>query len=197
MALRRSSRELRAPTVAAAMRLFADQGYPGTSVAQVAEAVGISKQLLLYHFRSKAEIRELVVHDVLDVARAFGERLEAIAQSDAPEAETTAALADLAAAHARQPEFVRFVLRELLTPDSDLEARMHSVVDASLAAASARLGTADADADVMRGRLELALLQLLAVHALPDRATDDDDALRDRQRREGQLVPMVSRAVFG
>jgi len=48
-----------------AARLFADQGYDGTSVQEIADAVGIRKPSLLYHFRSKDELRENVLAEML------------------------------------------------------------------------------------------------------------------------------------
>ncbi len=48
-----------------AARLFAEQGYDGTSVQEIADAVGIRKPSLLYHFRSKDELRENVLAEML------------------------------------------------------------------------------------------------------------------------------------
>lgn len=48
-----------------ATRLFAGQGYDGTSVQQIADAVGIRKPSLLYHFKSKDELRENVIAEML------------------------------------------------------------------------------------------------------------------------------------
>ena len=56
--LRQSIRE-------AATRLFAKSGYHGTTVKQIADEVGISKQLLLYHFSSKEALRAAVLHELL------------------------------------------------------------------------------------------------------------------------------------
>ncbi|MEM7437258.1 MAG: helix-turn-helix domain-containing protein, partial [Myxococcota bacterium] len=49
-----------------ATRLFAEQGYDGTSVQEIADAVGIRKPSLLYHFKSKDELRENVIAEMLN-----------------------------------------------------------------------------------------------------------------------------------
>ncbi|MEN0061880.1 MAG: TetR family transcriptional regulator [Myxococcota bacterium] len=48
-----------------AERLFADQGYDGTSVQQVAEAAGVRRPTLIYHFGSKDQLRLEVLEGVL------------------------------------------------------------------------------------------------------------------------------------
>jgi len=57
--------DVRAQILTQATRLFAEQGYDGTSVQQIAEAVGIRKPSLLYHFRSKDSLRENVLAEML------------------------------------------------------------------------------------------------------------------------------------
>ncbi len=70
-----------------AVQQFARQGYRGTSVQELADAVGISKQLLLYHYASKEAVMESVMEAVteawssllpllLDVLTAEGEPFE-------------------------------------------------------------------------------------------------------------------------
>jgi AcrR family transcriptional regulator len=48
--------ETRARILDAARALFAEQGYAGTSVRDLAEVLGITKAALYYHFPGKAEI---------------------------------------------------------------------------------------------------------------------------------------------
>ena len=57
--------DVRRQIITHATRLFAGQGYDGTSVQQIADAVGIRKPSLLYHFKSKDELRENVIADML------------------------------------------------------------------------------------------------------------------------------------
>lgn len=48
--------------LAAARRLFAEQGYTGTSTGAIAQAVGLTQPAIFYHFTSKEELfRELAV----------------------------------------------------------------------------------------------------------------------------------------
>lgn len=61
VARRHDTEALRIDIREAALRLFAQSGYDGTSVQQVADAVGISKQLLLYHYPSKEALRSAVI----------------------------------------------------------------------------------------------------------------------------------------
>ena len=48
-----------------AIRLFGENGFEGTSIQAVADAVGIRKPSLLYHFKSKEELRQAVIRDLL------------------------------------------------------------------------------------------------------------------------------------
>jgi len=57
--------DVRTQILTHATRLFAEQGYDGTSVQQIADAVGIRKPSLLYHFNSKDELRENVIAEML------------------------------------------------------------------------------------------------------------------------------------
>ena len=57
--------DVRAEILSQATRLFAEQGYDGTSVQEIADAVGIRKPSLLYHFKSKDELREKVLAQML------------------------------------------------------------------------------------------------------------------------------------
>ena len=45
----------------AAMRLFAEKGFDGTSTGDILDAVGIARGTLYYHFRSKEEILDAAV----------------------------------------------------------------------------------------------------------------------------------------
>jgi len=55
-----SHRNVRTKILEEAVRLFSEKGFDGTSIQLIADAVGIRKPSLLYHFKSKEKLREAV-----------------------------------------------------------------------------------------------------------------------------------------
>ena len=51
--------------LACALELFSVQGYEASSISQIAEAVGIRKASLYSHFKSKQDILDELVHEIL------------------------------------------------------------------------------------------------------------------------------------
>jgi TetR/AcrR family transcriptional regulator len=58
--------KLEADIVAQAVRVFAECGYEGASIATVADNAGLSKQNLMYYFPTKQALYRRVLDDVLD-----------------------------------------------------------------------------------------------------------------------------------
>jgi TetR/AcrR family transcriptional regulator len=58
--------KLEADILAQAVRIFAECGYEGASIAAIAEQAGLSKQNLLYYFPTKQALYKKVLDDVLD-----------------------------------------------------------------------------------------------------------------------------------
>ncbi|WP_342114321.1 TetR/AcrR family transcriptional regulator [Pseudoduganella sp. OTU4001] len=75
---------LEADIVTEAVRVFAESGYEGASVATIADNVGLSKQNLMYYFPSKQVLYQRVLDDVLDEWLA---RMANIAEPDGAPAE--------------------------------------------------------------------------------------------------------------
>lgn len=73
--------KLEADIVVQAVRVFAERGYEGASVATIAENAGLSKQNLMYYFPTKQALYQRVLDDVLD------EWLERMAKLADPEQE--------------------------------------------------------------------------------------------------------------
>ncbi len=57
--------DMRAQLLVAATRLFAERGFDGTALQDIADAVGIRKPSLLHHFASKDDLRLAVLDDLL------------------------------------------------------------------------------------------------------------------------------------
>ena len=58
--------KLEADIVVEAVRVFAECGYEGASIAAVADNAGLSKQNLMYYFPTKQALYQRVLDDVLD-----------------------------------------------------------------------------------------------------------------------------------
>jgi AcrR family transcriptional regulator len=56
-----TSEERRAAILAAAVRLFAERGFRGTTTRALARAVGVSEPVLYEHFKSKHELYKAIV----------------------------------------------------------------------------------------------------------------------------------------
>lgn len=76
--------KLEANIVAEAVRVFAECGYEGASVATIADNAGLSKQNLMYYFPTKQALYQRVLDDVLDE---WLERMEHLADPDQDPAE--------------------------------------------------------------------------------------------------------------
>lgn len=136
----------------AAGRLFARHGYAGTSMADIAEAAGVSKATVFHHFRSKRALYDSLIGEAV---AGFREQLLPLLEfEDEPEA----GLRSFAAAHvdrlAKLRGTMRLIMRELVegSPDTrealtsgEMARNLAAVVDA-LRRAQAR-GQVRADAD--------------------------------------------------
>jgi TetR/AcrR family transcriptional regulator len=97
----------------AARRLFASQGYAGTSMAEIAAAAGVSKATVFHHYRSKRALYEALVGDAM-----AGFREQIVPLLDAG-ADLQGSLRDFAAAHVdrltRMQGTMRLIAREMMS----------------------------------------------------------------------------------
>lgn len=66
-----------------ALRLFASQGYANTSLRQIADELGVTKAALYFHFKTKEDIVNGILHGYLDGLTALID--EGTAQTATPE----------------------------------------------------------------------------------------------------------------
>jgi len=69
---------------AVALELFAEQGFDGTALQQIADRLGFTKAALYYHFRSKDELLSAVVEPFFTDVEPVMDASEAAAERKAP-----------------------------------------------------------------------------------------------------------------
>ncbi|MBK7974293.1 MAG: TetR/AcrR family transcriptional regulator [Deltaproteobacteria bacterium] len=162
----------------AAERLFDEKGVDGTSLQQIADAIGIRAPSLLHHFESKEQLLEEVITRLL--MRTRDEAVEAMLSHDAA-ADRFSAVVEVVRRMAHQhPRLVRVIMSEAmqqnsvaLTPIALVMVPMLDKIERSLRGAT----SLPADAPV-RGIL-LTFLAVTVVRfclgELGDRLWADDD----------------------
>lgn len=108
-----------------ATRLFAEQGYDGTSVQEIAEAVGIRKPSLLYHFKTKDELRENVLAEMLAHWNAV---LPGLLLKASTEERFDATMEALSEFFIEDPDRARLFLRETLDRPAQMQAMLGAFV---------------------------------------------------------------------
>lgn len=109
--------------LAAATRLFAEQGYDRTSVQEIVEAAGVTKGALYHYFGSKDDLLHEVYARVLRLQQ---ERLDAFADADAPvEERLRGAAADVVVTTIDNLDDAAIFFRSMhhLSPEKDKQVR--------------------------------------------------------------------------
>lgn len=114
---------------AAAAHAFSTHGFDGVSVDAIAQAAGVNKAMIYYHFEGKLGLYRAVVRDMLG---AVGSAATVIADSaDAPEKKIERFIQTLASLRETRPWFPPLMMREMAAGaprlDSDTLALMKSV----------------------------------------------------------------------
>lgn len=104
----------------AATQLFANRGFDGTPVQAVAEAVGIRGPSLLYHYRTKDQLRAAVLDNLLGHWKNDLPRALAAAQSGGDRLDS--ALRAMLGFFRDQPDRARLLLREMLDRPDEVRA---------------------------------------------------------------------------
>lgn len=96
--------------VTTATRLFADRGFYGASLANIADELGLTKQALIHHFATKEKLYGLVLEQIADRLMAATDTAPGGNADD-----RLLAFFDRFAAHAlTHPQDIRLLMRELL-----------------------------------------------------------------------------------
>ncbi len=148
-----------------ATRLFAERGYDGTSMNDVAERVGMRKASLFYHFATKDALYEAVLDRLITSMQA---QLEVIYASSGTFPERLDEVTDtLVRALGSHPYAARLLVREAMDWGPVIRGKLQERVLAVLEAGAAWV-RAGQDAGVfVDGDPKQIVLSALALHFLP------------------------------
>ncbi len=186
--------DARGEILAAATRLFAAHGFDGVSLQDLADAVGLRKPSLLYHFSSKEELRQAVLDDVL--AR-WNETLPAILLATTGEDQFTGVTKELVGFFARDPDRARLIIREALDRPADMRERLARNVSPVVVKLAHYLRSGQA-----RGNLqedvdpEAYLFQAISLFICGVAFTDAFGSLMPKRAREGAPKERLTRELL-
>jgi TetR/AcrR family transcriptional regulator len=110
------SGETRDRLLAAAKKQFAEKGFYGASIAQIANELSMTKQALLYHFKSKEQLYAEVLECISDRLLHYVKMAEA--KDNKPERQLENLVLTMYYAAMENPEDSRILIRELLDNQS-------------------------------------------------------------------------------
>ena len=115
-------RDTKAEIHRAAVELFSSQGYEKTSLRAIAEAVGITKASLYYHYSSKQDLLRAIVGTFLDDISAVLGQVDELPWSPETERELLAAYVDVVIEHrSTGPTLMRDIAAVLAAFGDDLD----------------------------------------------------------------------------
>ena len=194
-AARTDSEVIRKRAKGAAVRLFSQFGFDGTSVQAIADEIGISKQALLYHFESKDGLRQAALEEMVETWRAVLPRFLSVLTR--PQVPFEEAFSDIVEFFRAEPAYPRFLMQVLLQPRGSGRGIVDDVepwlkIAGDFIRRAQRDGLVDPVVDpeawvIETGILILASLSLLGEPA-PGEVPDQSRLLREMARIAGSSL---------
>jgi TetR/AcrR family transcriptional regulator len=194
----------RGQILAAASRLFAARGFDATSLQEIADALGMTKQAVLHHFRSKDQLRQAVLDDILGHWRDALPRL--LFAATASEDRFDAVFGELHRFFAAEPVRARLLVREALDRPAEVKKLLRGPVRPWMLAVASyiRQGQAsgkhfaDADPEAYVSLITLFVISAVSSAALSQASmpTTGDDGDDVAARWSGELARIAKTALF-
>jgi len=178
----------------AAIELFGEHGYAGTTVDEIVERAGVAKGTVYYHFHSKSELVSALLDDGLKrLAESFRSEIEGTPDGDAG----LRALVHAELAYIQHYQaFSKLVMSEMWRADRDWRDSLRLLREqyVEVFAGVLRRGMVDGGfrADLDAQTAASTIFGMIATAALDWRVFDPQAALDDVERR---LLPLVLGAV--
>ena len=154
----------------AAETLFAQRGYSGVVLREVAEAVGLGKSSLFHHFKNKPELYAAVCARIL--GRIGGRLEQTLAQGGTPVERLERLLDELADVLAGHPNDARLLLRSLfedddLPGDTAEERAAHEALEKIIVAMTALLREGMSQGQLRAANVQHLLLTVIGQIVFP------------------------------
>jgi TetR/AcrR family transcriptional regulator len=190
--------DVRARSLAAATRLFAERGFDGTSIQLIADAVGVSKPAVLHHFPSKEDLRRAVLDSIVLHWQGVLPRL--LLAASASHDRFDAVFGELHRFFASEPDRARLVVRELFDRPGEVKKMLRGAVRPWLSAIAGYIKEGQAHGrhweDVDPEAYVVHILQLVvcatASASVCRVAVDPEGDARDRYDRELARIARAS-----
>jgi AcrR family transcriptional regulator len=192
--------EVRAATITAATRLFAAQGFEGTALQDIADAVGVSKPAVLHHFPSKEHVRQAVLDAILAHWNEALPRL--LLAATASHDRFDAVFGETHRFFAHDPDRARLIVRETLDRPAEMRKVLRGPVRQWLAAiagyvrAGKENGRHYADVDPEAYVIHILLLVVTATASAAVTSAILDDGTSAALPRRGQYLGPTSAALL-
>ncbi len=194
--------DVRSQILSEAIRLFAAQGFDGTSVQEIADSVGIRKPSLLYHFASKEELRRSVLDEILS---RWNDVLPHLLLTAAREQRFDKVMEALTQFFLQDPDRARLVLREALDRPDDMRRRLETFVRPWIDVVAEQLekakgkGQVRADVDTHAYAVNVINMVVAGVAILESLSVvfpADVDPRRSQERYIRELIRVARRSLY-
>ena len=187
-----------AQIVTTATRLFAARGFDGTSLQDIADVVGVTKQAVIHHFSSKEQVRRAVLDGILAHWNATLPAL--LLAATATEDRFAAVLGELHRFFAADPDRARVILREALDRPAEVKRLLEGPVGPWLGAVAGYIQRGqhagqhlpDVDAEAYVVHVLMLVLSAVAGSAVMQAPLGPDA----RERYDRELFRIVHAALF-
>ncbi len=187
-AVRSADTDVRSETLVAATRLFAARGFEGTTLQDIADAVGVTKPAVLHYFPSKERMREAVLDGILEHWNRTLPRL--LVAASASRDRFNSVFGELVRFFSADPDRARLLLREALDRPAELRKLLRGSMRPWLAAVAQYVragrdgGRHHADVDDEAYVLHMAQLVVIASACASVTSAVLPTAAVDRYERE-------------
>ncbi|HOC68790.1 MAG TPA: TetR/AcrR family transcriptional regulator [Candidatus Hydrogenedentes bacterium] len=198
----RSTMDVRGRILMEALHLFGSIGYESTSLQKIADAVGVTKQALLYHFPSKEALHRAVIESVFDYWR---RELPVVLTNTPPgHARFHSTMGALLDFFGSDPSCARAALREMLDrPDSLSEGlRRHLSTLVRMITGYIRMGQAsgriqpELDPESYVVQVLTMVISSAAIGSVVNAIVEASDPAKQKERDRAELVRIARRAAF-